>query len=407
MRILFVSQYFPPEITAGAMRGHAFAVGLAQRGHAVQVISEVPNHPAGVVAPGYAGRPLRRKRLDGVDVSYVWVRATPKKTLRARLTNYGSFSATATVAGIAAKRPDVILASSPPLSAGSVGATLALRHRVPWVFDIRDLWPDAAVALGQIGEGRLLEATRRLERRLYRSAAVITTTTKPFADRIEARGDAGKVTVIPNGTSGLFLDVGAKPREPSLLGNGDGEFTWTYAGNIGLVAGLECAVEAARRLGRGFRLTLVGDGQRRDGLRRLAATLPEGSVRFLDPVPPDEAARLMRASDALLVTREPNPDLDAMVLSKLYDCCAVGRPVVVSAAGETSRLASEADAALCVPPGDAARLADAVRELRQDADLRERLAQQGRTFAEANTRERGAERLERVLSDAAAQGVSG
>ena len=407
MRILLVSQYFPPEITAGAMRGHAFAAGLARKGHAVQVISEVPNHPAGVLAPGYSGRLLRRERMDGVKVSYVWVRTTPKKTLRARLASYGSFAASATLAGIAAKRPDVILASSPPLSVGGVGATLARRHRVPWVFDIRDLWPDAAVALGQIGEGRLLEATRRLERRLYRSAAVITTTTEPFADRIEGRGGAGKVTVIPNGTPGLFLDVGAKPREPSLLGNGDGVFTWTYAGNIGLVAGLECAVEAAGRLGRGFRLTLIGDGQRRDELRRLAATLPEGSVRFVDPVPPNEAARLMRASDALLVTREPNPDLDAMVLSKLYDCCAVGRPVVVSAAGETSRLASEADAALCVPPGDSASLADAIRELREDADLRERLTRRGRIFAEANTRERGAERLERMLSDVAARGLSG
>jgi colanic acid biosynthesis glycosyl transferase WcaI len=400
MRILFLNQYFPPEITAGANRAHAFATELARRGHEVEVICEVPSHPAGVVAPGYGGRLVQRERLDGVEVNYVWVRASPKKSLAARLANYGSYAATAALVGLRAGRPDVILASLPPPTVGSVAKMLSRRHRVPWVLDVRDLWTEAAVVLGQVEEGALVRATRRLVRRLYADAAVITTTTRPFADAIESQGGAGKVTVIPNGTTQLFLDVGKSPRERSRLGgSGDDEvFTWSYAGNIGLVAGLESAIEAARQLGEGFRLTLVGDGQRRDQLRALAEELPEGSVRFLDPVPPGEAAVLMRASDALLVSRAPNPGLDAMVLAKLYDCCAVGRPVVVSAAGETSRLAEESGAALCVPPGDPAALAAAIRTLRDDPSLRERLENGGRAFAEENTRERGVELLERILT---------
>jgi glycosyltransferase involved in cell wall biosynthesis len=106
--------------------------------------------------------------------------------------------------------------------------------------------------------------------------------------------------------------------------------------------GLETAIDAARELGEGFQLVLVGDGSRRKELERLASAVPAGQVEFLDAVPPSEAARLMQASDALLASRAPAPELDGMVLSNLYDCCAVGRPVIVAAAGETNRLAEEA-----------------------------------------------------------------
>ena len=203
--------------------------------------------------------------------------------------------------------------------------------------------------------------------------------------------------MIPNGTTESFLEVGAAPREPSLLGEENGHFRWTYAGNIGLVAGLETAVEAARELGDGFQLVLVGDGQRREQLRRLAAALPEGSVAFIDPVPPEQAARLMRASDALLVSRAPTPGLDGMVLSKLYDCCAVARPVVVAAEGETRRVAEEAGAALSVAPGSPTELAAAVRRIRDDDSLAEELARGARSFGEFSSREHGVEGLERVL----------
>jgi len=403
MRVLIASQYFTPEIHAPSARLHAFAQGLAARGHAIEVICEIPSHPSGVVAPGYGGRLVDRRRVDGFVAGYVWVYATPSKSARARIANYASYAATAVLAGAARPRPDVILASSPPLSVGSVGATLALRYRVPWVFDVRDLWPDAAVALGQIGEGRFLRMAQRLERRLYRSAAAITVTTEPTRRDVEGRGGGGKVTVIPNGTTPIFIDVGAEPPEPSLLGESDGRFTWTYAGNLGLVSGLETALDAARELGDGFRLVLVGAGPRRGELERIAAELPTGTVTFLDPVPPAEAARMMRASDALLVSRAPVPALDGMVLSKLYDSCAVGRPVIVSAAGETHRLAVEAEAALCVSPGDAGELAAGLRRLRDDASLGERLAGNARAFAMANLRERGVERLEQVLDAAAAE----
>lgn len=397
MRVLITCQYFPPEITAGANRVHAFAAGLVRRGHEVTVISEVPNHPAGVLAPGFGGRLLYRRRMDGAAVKYVWVYVTPSKRARARLLNYASFAGSATVAGWASRRADVVLASSPPLPVGAVGAALAVRHRCPWVLDVRDLWPDAAVVLEQLSEGPVLRTAQRVERRLYRSADAITVTTEPTRREVERRGGEGKVEVIPNGTTEEFLGAGARPPEKGLFEGPDDVFRWTYPGNLGLVAGLDTAIEAARELGEGFQLVLLGEGTLRQELQRKAASLPSGTVVFHEPVPPVEAARLMRASDALLASRAPAPQMDGMILSKLYDCCAVARPVIVAAAGETSRVAEEAGAALTVPPADPGKLAEAVRRLKGDETLRESLATGARAFAESNSRERGVGELERIL----------
>ena len=332
---------------------------------------------------------------------YVWVHATPSKRAISRLLAYGSFASAAVVAGAAVRRPDVILASSPPLSVGVVGACLAARHRRPWVLDVRDLWPDAPLAVGQMREGRLFRLAQRLESRLYASASAITTTTEPFRNRIAERGGGGKVSVLANGTTSTFLEAGIEPPEPTPWNGADRRFTWTYAGNLGLVADLNSAVRAAGELGHGFQLALVGAGPRRDELESLAAPLPEGTVVFHDAVPPERAARLMRASDALLVSQAPLERLEGMVLSKLYDCCAVARPIVVAAIGETRRLADEAGAALCVPPGDPTALADAIRRLRDDASLGEGLARRARQFAEANSRDRWVTPLEKTLNEAA------
>jgi putative colanic acid biosynthesis glycosyltransferase WcaI len=405
MRVLIASQYFPPEIHGPSARLGAFASGLARRGHDVEVVCEVPSHPGGVVAPGYGGRFVDRRHVDGYDVNFVWVRATPSKATGARIANYASYAATATIVGSARRRPDVVFASSPPLPVGSVGAALALRHRVPWVLDVRDLWPDAAVAVGEMERGRAYRLAARLERRLYRSATAITATTEDFVRAIESRGGRGKITLIRNGTQDLFLAIGLEEPDPGLVAEEPRRFTWTYAGNLGLAQGLEAAVEAAKLLGEDYRLILIGAGPRRAELARMAEELPVGTVEVRDPIPPEQAGRLLRASDALLVSLAPG--FEGFVPSKLFDCCAVARPVILAAEGEASVLATEAEAALCVRPGDPAGLAEAVRRIAGDATLRTSLERHGRAFAEANSREAGIAQLEEVLESVVRTGSGG
>ncbi len=403
MRILIVSQYFPPEVHGPSARLGAFAGGLAKLGHQVEVVCEVPSHPAGVVAAGYGGHFVDRRRLDGYDVNYVWVHATPSKRTMSRVANYASYQLTATLVGAVRRRPDVVFASSPPLSVGCVGSALGFRFRVPWVLDVRDLWPDAAIAVGEMEDGRLFRMVSRVERGLYRSAAAITATTEDFVKEIEGRGGAGKVTLVRNGTDARFLAGGLEEPDFTELGERDGRFTWTYAGNLGFAQGLETAVEAAGQLGDGFRLIMIGTGPRRSELMRMAEALSPGTVEFREPVPYERAARLLRASDALLVSLAPG--FDGYVPSKLFDCCAMARPVVLASAGEAVDLAEEAEAALCVPPADPEALAGALRALAEDADLRGRLAVGGREFAERNSREAGVAELDRVLARVVGEGL--
>jgi glycosyltransferase involved in cell wall biosynthesis len=375
---------------AGAVRVHSFASKLADAGHEVLVVCEVPSHPAGVVLPAYRGRPMRRRRQGRLGVRYVSVRTRPAKSTRGRLALYGSYAAMATAAGALTRRPDAVLASSPPLPVGAAGALLARRHRAPLVLDVRDLWPDAAVAVGELGEGRLLTLAERLERVLYSAAAAITTTTAPFGEAIAARAPAAaRISILPNGTTRLWLEAGEQPPDRAALGLDPDGFVWTYAGNVGLAQGLDAAIDAAKLLGDGFRLLIVGDGPLRERLRaRSGAT-----VEWRPLAPPDIAARQLRASDALLVSLGPSPTLAGFVPSKLFDCCALGRPVIVAAAGEARRLGELSGAGLCVPPGDPGALAAAVRRLRGDGALRRRLAAAGPAFARANRRERQAERM--------------
>jgi glycosyltransferase involved in cell wall biosynthesis len=400
MRVLILSQYFPPEIGATQARIHSFAAGLAERGHRVEVVCEVPNHPQGVVREGFRGRAFVRRRLDGFGVTYVWVHARREKTSASRLAFYASYAAMATLAGALRPRPDVVFASSPPLPVAAAGAAIARRHRVPWVMDVRDLWPEAAVAMGELSNPRLLAAAAALAQRLYRSAGAITVTTEAFRDAIAVPlGGRERITVLPNGTTRLWTEGAALEPDRESLGLPPDVFLWTFAGNVGRAQGIEAAVDAAARLGDGFRLLILGDGPARRALEdRAAAT--GAAVEFHDQVEPAQALRFVRASDALLVSLSADPVFSSFVPSKLFDFCAAGRPVVLVARGEAERLASQAGAALTVTPGDPDALAQAIEGLRGDSELRERLAAAGRKFGAGHRRENQIERLEEVLETA-------
>ena len=404
MRVLIVTQHFAPEVTAARVRVESFAKGLMEMGHEARVLAAVPNHPEGVIQPDYRGRVRQRREWDGIPVTYVWVKTSPVKSTLNRLLYYGTFAAGASLAGAVEKRPDVVVASSPPLPVGTAGAAIAARHRIPWVFDVRDLWPEVAVALGELTNPRVIAAAERLERRLYRSAAAVATTTEPFAEDIRGKlREAGEsdgqtpVAVLPNGTTRLWVDAGKQEADRGAVGLPEDAFVWSYAGNLGLAQGLEHAVRAAEILGDGFHLVLVGDGPKRGEIEEQVAAMKAGSVTMLGLMQPPRAAELLRASDALLVSLGADPALRWFVPSKLFDFCALGRPVLLAAQGEAPRLAESAGAALQIPPGDPEALAAAVRRLRDDPALRERLGEAGRGFGADNLRERQARRLGELI----------
>jgi glycosyltransferase involved in cell wall biosynthesis len=399
VRILILTQHFVPELTAGRFRIEAFAEALGRRGHDVHVICPVPNHPQGVVYEGYRDRLILRRRMGGSRVTYLRVVVAREKTFWGRLGYYGSYAVLGSALGTCMRRPDVILASSPPLSVPAAGALLAVRHRVPLVLDIRDLWPESAVTLGELRPGAVLTGAERLERWVYARASCIVTANDAFQGRIETRAPSGKrIEVIPNGTTREWLSIGESEVTRPSVGLPNDRFVWAYAGNIGLAHGLEFAADAARLLGDGYLLLVIGEGPRRAELERRAAQAGSSTVELRGLMSPPQAAAHLRAGDAVLVSERQ----DATVSAKLYDACAVGRPVVAACRGALRRLVEREEIALAVPHGDPSALAEAVRRLRSDPALRRRLSDRAQAFARLHRREYQAEQLAELLESVAA-----
>ena len=395
MDIVVASQYFRPEVGATQNRLGSFVDGLAGRGHRVTVVCEQPNHPAGVFQPGFGRRPLMSATEDGVRVHRVWVAASPVKTTARRLAFYATFGAGAAATTLALHHPDVVFVTSPPLPGALAVAAAARARRIPFVLDVRDLWPAAAEALGELSNRRVLAAFERAERWAYRSAAAVTATTRPFCRHID--GIAGReVSVhLPNGALDELLDVPRPPREP------EAPFTIGYAGNFGIAQGLGIVLDAAERLGDGVRFELIGEGPVKDEfVRDRDARGLAGRVEVRPGVPTSQVGGLLAACDALLVPLRDHPLLRDFIPSKLYDAMALGVPALVAAPGEPHALVLQTSAGLPVEAEDGASLAEAVERLRRDPAAAALMGENGRRAARELVRSRQVERLETVLREA-------
>ena len=260
LRVILVSQYFPPEIGATQTRIQSFAQYLAGRGHTVTVICEFPNHPQGILPDSYRGRLFEDDRSNAYRVLRVWVKADPRKTQRTRMAFYLSFMGLATAVAPLAGRADVVLATTPPLFTGLAGVAIARLNAAPLVLDVRDLWPAAATSLGQISAGGSTEVAEALERWLYGSAAIVVAVTRPFCDHIDTLRSGGPATaLIPNGTLEQFLaDESASPAD--RLGVSPDRFLVTFAGTLGIAQALPSVLEAAGLVADLADFAFVGDG---------------------------------------------------------------------------------------------------------------------------------------------------
>ncbi|HZS25145.1 MAG TPA: glycosyltransferase [Gaiellaceae bacterium] len=392
LRVLIVSQYFPPEVGATQSRMQAFAEYLARRGHDVTVIAEFPNHPVGVVPPEYRGRLVEVDRSNPYKVVRVWVRASTEKTQRTRLSFYTSFMAMAALMSPLAGRADVVVATTPPLFTGLAGLAVARAMRAPFVLDVRDLWPAAATSLNQISGGVPTRVAELIERRLYRSASAVVAVTQPFCEHVDAiRGRPPATRLIPNGTLDRFFEETHRDR----LGVPEDRYLVTFAGTLGIAQALPSAIDAAARVNGDADFAFVGEGPVKQIVEVKARGLT--NVHFHPQIALEEVTPVLAGSDALLVTLSAHPTFRQFVPSKLIDFMAVGRPVILAAAGESAALVEQSRAGVVVPPEDPDALAEAVRWLRAHPDEAAEMGRRGRAFARGRLRSAQAAELEELL----------
>ncbi len=376
-RILYVSQYFVSADQPGGVRHWQHTRALANAGHDVSVVTSYVQHKEREVPEEYRGKRVVREEADGLTIYRTYATPGYGRDLRSRLANYTTFASWSMVAMMRAARPDVVVASSPPLPAAAAAAAVAKGRRVPFVLEVRDLWPDSAVAMGLLNEGPAVQAAARLEASLYAQATRIVALTEGIRDGILEKGvSPGKVRLV---TNGVDLDI-AEGEADATVDLPQEPFVAMYVGAHGTYSSLGTVLDAAEHLldDRNILFVLVGGGDQKAALVEEAAARELHNVRFVDPIPKREVPAWLARADACILPYQDRELFAGALPNKTFDYLASGSPIVVAApTGELTRLIEEGHCGVVVPPEDGAAMAAAIAALAGDRDHAAQLGTNG------------------------------
>lgn len=391
MRILFLTENFPPESNAAATRVYERAVYWAKWGHDVTVVTCAPNFPIGKVFDGYRNDWCRVETMDGIRVVRVKTYIAANEGFLRRTFDFVTFMVSAVVAGLFQARPDVVVATSPQFFAAVGGWMLGILRRRPFIFELGDLWPRSILAVGAMRESFAIRMLEKLELFLYRRSARVVALTQAFKDDLVRRNiDGNKIAVVINGVD--LPRYAPRPRDAELakIWGLEDKFVVGYVGTHGMAHGLVNVLDAAESLRDDdrFRFLLVGAGAERQMLLDEAARRKLPNVVFQPLQPKDMMPRIWSVCDAALVHLKNDPAFSEVIPSKIFEAMGMGLPIVMaSPQGEGSKILLDDGAGMWVPAGDPAALAQACRSLMNDPDKTRALAQAALDAAPTHSRE--------------------
>jgi colanic acid biosynthesis glycosyl transferase WcaI len=405
MKILYVSQYFSPEMGAPAARASELSRHWAEAGHEVTVLTGFPNHPTGVIAREYRGkfwRLLVGERIAGVNVVRTWLLPFPNRRAYERILNYVSFCISSALTGLTLSRPDVVIATSPQLLVGLSGWWLACCKRVPFVFEVRDLWPESLAAVGIADPTSFLHRLLgKIAGFLYRHADRIVVVTPAFEEHLVKhwRVPREMISVVENGVEAqMFSSTGGNVRQELGL---EGKFVVSYIGTMGTAHGLETVLDAAALLQTTNPETtflMLGEGAEKDRLAALSRQRRLRNVRFLDQQPRERIPDCIRASDVCLVLLKKTELFKTVIPSKMLEFMSCAIPVILGVDGQARAILEEARAGVAIEPENAEALVNAIRYLAWNPETARAKGENGREFVVRKfSRRQTAEKYIRVL----------
>jgi colanic acid biosynthesis glycosyl transferase WcaI len=392
MNILYLTQYYPPESCAPAARVDEFTREWARQGHRVTVLTGFPNHPEGIVHAAYREhwrRGFSREERNGVSVCRTWLYPAANRGLWGRAANYTSFALSAALSGPwVASGETVVIATSPQILVGVAGYAVARLRRLPFVFEVRDLWPQSLEAVGQASAGSLLyRAVGRLADFLYRHADCIVVDGEWKRQALVAAGvPSQKLALIRNGATDDFCfdptsssAREARERVRNDLGLGD-RFVVLYAGTLGMAHRLETVLEAAFQLRerREVVFLMIGEGADREKLTEQSRRMGLTNVLYLGRQPREAIPGYLAAANACLVPLRRSEVFKTAIPCKMFEAMAAAKPVVLGVEGEAEEILTAARAGIAVPPEDSSALATAILRLWSHPRLCRQLGENGR-----------------------------
>lgn len=407
MHILFLTDNFPPEVNAPASRTFEHCRDWVKAGRQVTVVTCVPNFPKGKVFEGYRNRLWQVEEMEGIRVVRVWSYITANEGFLKRILDYQSFMVAAMLAAPFVGRVDVIVGTSPHFFTVCAAYVASRAKRVPFVFELRDLWPESIRAVGAMRDSTVLRWVERLELFLYRKAAAVVAVTHAFRDNLIRRGiDGRKIHVVTNGVDvGRFRPCGKDTKLSRELGL-DGRFVAGYIGTHGLAHALETLLEAADRLrkmpdGDRYRLLMLGDGATKQALVVQAKRLGLDNVVFVDSVLKHEVVRYWSLLDVSIIHLKKTDLFTTVIPSKLFECMGMGIPVLHGVAGESANLVECEGVGIVFEPQNAQALCDGMIRLASDHELYARLSANAAKAAERYDRTVLAARMLQVIESTA------
>ncbi len=358
-------------------------------GHEVEVLTGFPNHPTGVVPPAFRKQMRQmvvREYLDGVDVVRTWLLPLPNRRAYERALNYTSFLLSAAVVGSFLERPDVVIATSPQLLVGLAGWWISRLKAVPFVFEVRDLWPESLAAVGMGNPTSMVHRTlAAVANFLYRSADHIVVVTSAFKTYLveNCQVAAEKISVIENGVNTHLFCPHSPNEEIRRQIAAEDKFVVSYIGTMGIAHGLETVLDAARILqnrASNIRFMLVGEGAEKQTLVSRATSMGLNNLTFLDQQDRGKIPAFICSSDACLVMLRKAELFKTVLPTKLLEFMSCGRPVLLGVDGEARRIMDDAGAGLFVEPQNAEDLAEKIIQLAANPGLCEVLARNGRAY---------------------------
>jgi len=387
LRILMLTQYFPPESGAAQVRLKEVAKGLQRSGHQVTVVTAFPNHPSGVIPPNYRGHWRMKDEVDGIPVWRTWIYPVQRGRFWKRLLNYFSFVFSSFWGLSKVGKQDILFFESPPLFLGITALIYGWLTRTRIIMNISDLWPESAVALGLVNSRWMIKAAEGLEKLLYRKAWKISTQTEGIRDSLLQRGvPKEKVTFLPNGVNlELFAPRERDAEMARTLGIKEDDFVLIYAGTMGYAQGLESVIQTAVLLKDkpNVRFLFVGDGTEKPMLEALVQEKGLANVIFVDFQPVQEMPRYFSLSSASIVPLKKNKLFEGARPSKMFPALGSAVPVIYSGEGEAAELVLSSGGGVVVAPENSQELAQAILELQKNPNRRE-MGQKGRRFVEAH-----------------------
>jgi glycosyltransferase involved in cell wall biosynthesis len=374
MHILFLTDNFPPEVNAPASRTFEHAREWVKAGHQVTIITCAPNFPRGKVYDGYSNKLWQREDIEGISVVRVWTYISANEGFFKRTLDYLSFMAAGSFAGLQIRGVDIVVGTSPQFFTAFGAFVVGLVKRRPWVFELRDIWPESIKTVGVMKDGPLISVLEALEKFLYRRASRIVAVTHSFKTSLVQRGiPSDKIDVVTNGADLSRFAPRPKPDELVDKLGLRGCFVAGYVGTHGLAHGLETLLDAAERLsavpqGASIRIVMLGDGARKRYLVDQAQQRGLDNVIFLESVPKDAAVAYLALLDVSIIHLKRDPLFTAVIPSKLFECMAMGVPVLHGVEGESADIVLAEQVGEVFEPENAQQLCEALIRLAKEPE---------------------------------------